>query len=424
MHFRKVSAISLILSLLVLVSTAIASTSSDFDAGMESFTLADYGKALTYFKRAEKGGLKGAQLTYNLGSVYYKLKQYELSKQYFEKLVDHESLAFHAHYNLALIENRLGHKKSAIELFEISTQLTDDAQLIALANKQIETLTGLKPKGPKQKTWFAFVSPSYGYDSNITHLPSSAASSDSGSFLQALAFADWQLYENKADSLHTSLTYFSRNYSGSEDYDNDSIALGTEYRNQFDTWNLSYGLELGQSSFSGKDYLANTGLIFDARTKLSKEKEIRFHAKHEDISSQSNQFAFLDGTKTAVKAGYTLKIVQKEFRFDYDLELNDRQDTATENFSPTRHQFGFRYVDKLTATLKAGLRLDFRVSNYQTMPSQDRNDRRTRIRLDGRYLLNTNWSIKTELLFTRNRSSENNFSYNNNLLIISMNALF
>ena len=129
--------------LLVQAAIALASPSDDFDAGVQSFTEGNYGQALKHFKRAEKGGMKTALIRYNLGSVYYKLKQYELSKRYFEKLTRDKKLGYLAYYNLALLEHKLGHDKLAIELFEKSAQLTDQVEFKALADKQINTLKGL-----------------------------------------------------------------------------------------------------------------------------------------------------------------------------------------------------------------------------------------------------------------------------------------
>ena len=82
-------------------------------------------------------------MSYNLGSVYYKINQYELSKRYFEKLTDDKNLGHLAYYNLALIEYRLGRDQSAIKLFEKSARSTDDTGLKRLADKQINTLKGL-----------------------------------------------------------------------------------------------------------------------------------------------------------------------------------------------------------------------------------------------------------------------------------------
>jgi tetratricopeptide (TPR) repeat protein len=129
--------------LLAPTSIALAKPTDHFDAGILFFTQGNYDQALEHFKRAEKGGIKTAQMSYNLGSVYYKVKQYELSKRYFEKLTHDNNLHHLAYYNLALIEYRLGRNKSAIKLFEISARSTDDTGLKTLADKQIKILSGL-----------------------------------------------------------------------------------------------------------------------------------------------------------------------------------------------------------------------------------------------------------------------------------------
>ena len=419
MHARFILKPILFILIMVKVSAVIAAPSDDFDAGVKSFTKQNYAQALDHFLRAENGGMADARLLYNLGSVYYKLEQYERSKSYFESLVDDENLGALAYYNLGLIEHKAGQDRSAIELFEKSSKSTQDASLQALAYKQIETL-----RGRQQKPWFGFASASYGYDSNITLLPSSAASDEAGDFLQLLALADWKLHGNTASSFHATALYLNRDFRDSNSFDDDSITLGAEYRNRIDNWKLTYGLELGQSTFGGEDYLATTGLIIRAKTGLSNNREVRLRLNLEDISSRSDQFDFLDGNRLLFQAGYRLKIRQHEFRFEYDLETNDRENTATENFSPTRNRIGVRYFDKISRQTRLGTGIDYRVSDYESVPSQDRYDKRSRIRFDARHKLNPTWTIQAELLFTNNQSSEKDAEYGKYLATSSINALF
>lgn len=405
--------------IMVKVSAVIAAPSDDFDAGVKSFTNENYEQALDHFLRAENGGMADARLLYNFGSVYYKLEQYERSKSYFESLVDDDNFGALAYYNLGLIEHKTGQDKSAIELFLKSTKSTDNANLQALAYKQIETL-----RGRQQKPWFAYASASYGYDSNITLLPSSSASDESGDFLQLLALADWKLHGNKANSFHATALYLNRDFRDSNSFDDDSITLGAEYRNRINNWKLTYGLDVGQSTFGGEDYLTTTGLMIKAKTGLSDNREVRLRLNLEDISSRSDQFDFLDGNRVLFKAGYRLKIRQHEFRFEYDLEINDRENTDTESFSPTRNKIGVRYFDKISSQTRIGTGIDYRVSDYKSVPSQDRDDKRTRLRFDARHKLNPTWSIQAELLVTDNQSSEKDSEYDKYLVSSSINALF
>jgi tetratricopeptide (TPR) repeat protein len=398
---------------------AAASPAADFDAGNRSFNQKNYRQALEYFKRAESGGMRDARLDYNLGSVYYRLGQYANSKRYFEKLGGHPNLGALAYYNLGLIEHRTGDSASAIELFEKSAQTTQDANLKALANRQIETLAD-----QQQKNWFAFVSASYGYDSNITLLPSTAASDESGDFLQTLALAEWTLQDNKTDSIHVSAMYLSSDYIDSSSFDDDSLTLGAEYRDRIDEWKLSYLIEFGRSTFSGEDYLATTGLVVGARTALSEQRELRLRLTLEDISDRSNEFDFLDGSRSALSASYRIKVEQREYRFEYDLEFNDRKNTATESFSPTRHRARFRYFDRITDRVEIGAAIEFRESDYKSVPAQDRNDERTRVRLEGKYRLDPTWTTQAELTYTDNESSDKTSEYHKYQVVVSINALF
>ena len=119
---------------------ALTSPSDDFTSGIQFFEQGSYTQALTHFARAEKAGMDNSQLIYNLGSVHYKLEHYQLSKSYFVKLIDDNTLGPVAYYNQGLIEHKLGREDAAIKLFEKCAQSTGDDQLQSLAEKQIITL--------------------------------------------------------------------------------------------------------------------------------------------------------------------------------------------------------------------------------------------------------------------------------------------
>ena len=419
MNVRVTFNISVFVLLLAQATVAVAGSADDFDAGIRYFADNNYPLALEYFKRAEDAGMHSAQLDYNLGSVYYTLGQYEASNRYFENLTSDKNLGALAYYNLGLIAHKSGDDNKAIELFETSSTSTQDAGLASLAEKQIKTLRSLRPK-----TWFAYVSASYGYDSNITLLSSSTASDESGSFLQTLALADWKISGNDASGLHTSVLFISNDYQESNDFDDNSFTLGAEYRQRIDDWKLAYGLEWGQSTYAEEDYLTTAGLALKAKTRVSNKGEIRLRLRYEDISNRSPQFDFLDGSRTQLKAEYRFKTKPREYRFEYLQEFNDRQNTATESFSPTRQGLSFRYFNDLSATTRIGMGLQFRDSDYQSVPSQNRNDERTRLRLESRYKINSDWSVESEIIYTDNQSSEKGSSYDKYLASISLNALF
>lgn len=412
----------LLLPSIITFKQALASPVDDFNAGIEAFQQNQYSKALDYFLKAESEGLESVQLKYNLASVYYRLEQYQLSRRYFKTLLSDPALVFQAQYSLALIEHKTGNKDGAIELFEKSIELTKDPRLIALVNKQIDTLKGQTTKKPKN--WFIYLSPAYGYDSNIANTPSSTPTDLSGSFLQALIYSEIKLYTRDKNGLHLLFTHLSKDYQDNSDYDLSTSILGTEYRTLFRGWNVDYGLDIGRSSFGDDDYLSRETVKISSKKKLSSRRELRLALRFENISSLSNQYDFLDGDRTEFKTQYRVKDQLREYRVIYQLELNDRRDTLTQNFSPTRNLIGLEYLDNFGEKIKAGIKLDYRDSKYGSTGVQNRRDKRTRFGMNGDYQLGSNWTAKLEVIFTRNQSSIDTSEYRNHITTLSLNTLF
>ena len=412
----------LLLETIITCGQALALPVDDFNAGIDAFQQNQYSQALEFFLKAKSDGLDNAQLNYNLASVYYKLEQYPLSRRYFKTLLSDPALAFQAQYSLALIEHKTGNKDGAIELFEKSIELTKEPRLIALVKRQIDTLSGGKIKKPMN--WFIYLSPAYGYDSNIANTPSSNPTDLSGSFLQALIYSEIELYTQSKNSLHLLFTHLSKNYQDNSDFNLSTSILGTEYRTWFRGWNLDYGLDIGRSSFGGDDYLSRETIKISSKRQVTSNRELRLALRLENISSLSSQYDFLDGDRTEIKTQYRVKQHHREYRFIYQLEHNDRRDTDTQNFSPTRHLIGLEYRNSFAGRFKAGVKLDYRDSQYEPTDAQTRRDKRTRFGVNGDYPLGSNWTAKLEILLTRNQSSIEASEYRSHITTLSLYTLF
>ncbi len=81
-------------------------------------------------------------------------------------------------------------------------------------------------------------------------------------------------------------------------------------------------------------------------------------------------------------ASYRVDSGPREYRFEYGLEANDRKNTETESFSPTRHRLRLRYFHQLGASAEVGGSLEFRDSDYKGVSGDDRHDQRSRVRLE------------------------------------------
>jgi tetratricopeptide (TPR) repeat protein len=348
----------LLLPLLISPAAAAASPADDeFDAGARAFREQDYRQALYHFTRAEKAGMRAARLDYNFGVVFYRLEQYAESRRYFEKLQGHPTLGALAlaYYNLGLIAHKSGDRAGAIDWFEKCAEISADDNLAELANQQIAKLGGRQPK-----PWFGYVSAVYGYDSNITLLPSSAAADESGDFVQALALGEYALREAETESYHLTALLLATDFLDGSDFDDDLLVLGAEYRRRAGDWRLDYRIEFGTSTFGGEDYVDTVATGLSARTELDQDRELRLRLTLEDVSEGSSEFAFLDGSRAELWASYRIDVDRREYRFEYGLEANDRENTATESFSPTYHRFRLRYFDQISTRIELGASFEFR----------------------------------------------------------------
>ncbi len=416
-HYGRMLPILVIL--LLGFQNANATPAEDFDAGVRAFERKNYPQALEYFRRAEDAGMDSAVLLFNLGSVYYRLEQYPRSRQYFARLMDDPELGALAAYNLGLIAYKTGNQQAAIEYFERSAKSTDDVDLRILAYRQIEKLAGraLKP-------WFAYASVAYGYDSNITVLPSSTASEQTGYFVQPILLGDWRLSGDADRGLHATALYVERDYRDSDSFDDDSYRLGGVFHDRAGKWRLEYGVDYGQSTFGGDDYLTETGLFVNANNRFAGQRELRLHLRLEDIANRSAEFEFLDGNRQLFEAEYRAQSRPREYRLEYAFEINDRANTATESFSPVRHTIGVRYYHDYGKQTRLGAGFDYRLSDYRQVPAQDRRDERARLRIDARHRLNATFDLQAELLFTDNQSTEPESEYDKYQLTVSVSALF
>lgn len=419
MFSSSFSKIIFLSALLINTASAIASPKDNVVLGMQYFDKGNYIGALEHFKKAEAAGLTTAQLTYNFASAYYKLAQYQLSKEHFIELINNNELAFEASYSLGLIEHKLGRNKQAIRWFEKSEDSTSNAKLKALARKQINSIVSLD-----DKPWFGFVSTSLGYDTNIAYAPSSIASNRSGTLLKVIGYADWDLSKSITKGFHLGAIYFSNNYINSNEFDDDSLAIFAELHKPVDKWDITYGFGLGESTYAHANYLDTTSIYSKARTTVSKGKEFRIELKRDEISSRSNQFLYLEGSRTALKVDYRLTKKSREYRLNTGLEFNQRNNTVAASFSPTRFEVGTRIIKKISNGYKVAAELGIRLSEYKTVATQNRSDKRLRIKLEGTHKINAVWTGKTEFIYINNRSSEAGSQYSKSMILASIYSVF
>lgn len=399
------------------------------------FQQKDYLQAKEYFTRAllksEEQGEVPASLYYNIGTVCYKLEQYEQSRSYYEKLLTDKKLNAVALYNIALIENRQGNKEATIDTLKQSRSLTDEPQLVALIDQQLKKLVKKKPVRRKKityKDWHAYLYLSYGYDSNIKYAPLEVASNESGSFGQAIGIFDKVIVGKgtgaKQHALLFTSSIFLSNYFSTDFNDYNLFDIGLRYAFPVNQWRNKIDLNLKKSTYGHEDYQRTSAVTFRTRRHFSNKDVFRLRYRYEQIDSLSTRFDYLEGSRQRFWLGYQWIWPSDAVHLWYQLELNDRANTATRNYSPTRNSIRLRYEKNLDRRNKIYGEYEYRHSEYDPTAIQDRQDDRSSFLLAYVNDIALNWQLLARWRYRTNRSTDSVYSYDRHIAMLTLRKLF
>lgn len=422
----------------VLADSHAVSTDQDyFRSATEFFNNGEYDKARTDFEKSLKLSSQEQSrsvLYYNLGSVCYKLKDFEASQYYFEKLLNDEKLGAVAFYNLALIKNQQNDKQAAIENLEKSKLRTNDAQLQALINRQLATLKGnqanhMASNGrSKYKDWHAYIYLSPGYDSNINFAPLEVGSDQSGKFVQGVGWFDKVIsgdVSNKKDSflLFTSSVFLS-NYFSTDFNDYNIYDFGLRYRFRLNKWHNTFDMNLKQSSYGHSDYQRIYAVTARTKRRVTDRDTVSLRYRYEQINSLNTLYDYLEGNRHRIRATYRINRVDDSLLLLYELEINNRRNTLRRNYSPTRDAFRLRYEKVLAAQQRVFLETEYRRSDYEPTSFQDRLDNRTAYSIGYIYDFPDDWQLRAQWRFQKNRSNDSIFTYDRHVGLLTIRKSF
>jgi len=413
--------------------------SGNLSLASKQYKQGEYAQAKVYYERAlnqaQQQGKPTNTIYYNLGSVCYQLKQYDQSKLYFEKLLNHNKLKAVAYYNLALIENKQGNKKSTIDYLHQSRKVSTDPQLSKLVDQQLLKLINQKPQRTKTvtyKDWHAYLYLSPGYDSNIRFAPADIASNESGSFLQFYGLFDKRIAGKgngiKDPALLITTSVFLSNYFSTDFNDYNIFDIGLRYLLPVNKWRNSIELNIKKSTYGHSDYLGYYVATFKTRRRFSGGNTLRLRYRYEQINSLQPRYDYLEGYRQKLRLGYQFKWPSDLVDIWYELELNDRENLKTNtldlNYSPTRNTFRVRYEKKINATNRVYGELEYRHSDYDPTPTQDRLDKRSGYLLAYVNDIAKDWQLLARWGFRSNRSTEPVFSYDRHVVLLTLRKSF
>jgi hypothetical protein len=410
-----------------------------FNRGKQLFAAGQYADAKAAFDHVlisqQEQGEVSAAVYYNLGSVCYRLEDFDCARKHFQRLArddryadDYAALAY---YNLALVENRDGNPEAAVEALQDSRAVTSDPKLIALVNKQLAKLRKTEPRRTTTSTvkdWHSFVYLRHGYDSNIRFAPLEVASNESGDFLQFIGTIDKRIVgegsTTKEPGLFVNAVLFATNYYSTDFNDFSLLNAGIRYDHLLHGWRNRIAANYTTSTYGKDDYLESTSLTLQTRKTLANDDQLQLRYRYEDIDSLLPVYDYLRGSRQRLRVGYQLTWPQDIVQLWYELELNDRQNTVSRNYSPTRHTLRLRYETMLDRRNRLYGEYAFRDSDYEPTLTQDRKDERSLLTLAYVNDFAPGWQAEARWRFFTNRSTDTIYSYDRHIVFLSVRKLF
>jgi len=421
MQYNNISGkqgIFLLLSLVLMffASSVYAQTADEeFSRAQQLFSKGEYKQALSGFQKAQKMGMAGPALEYNLGVTQYKLKNYSQASVHFSNLLKDKNMRPLAAFNLGLAYDKLGRRAEAIKWFRVAYDETGDRKLKTLAWQALDQM-GVKVAKPFKQSLDGMVGLLYGNDTNVID-PVNPTSNISDTFTELYA----GLYYNMSPSLKLNTFYLSQDYSVANSYDFSLLDLGLEKSFTTGQWDNSAEAMFTTSTLGGQSYQDSVGAQFEGKIGITDTHDLRTRYRVEQISSTTR--SYLQGTRQKIRIE-RLEHSNPGNKLMYELEMNDRANSATSSYSPTRHTLRYYRYFRLSENWRADGYVGYRSSVYSQVAGVTRSDQRVRLKARVRRNIGKSVQLLGEYSYSNNNSSVAAYSYSRNLFSLGIKANF
>ncbi len=408
----------IVMAMLMLVAfESRASAEEDFESGKELFKSARYSEALKKFEQARKQGLKTVALYYNLGSTYYKLGDYSNAARNYHIVRQYPEMKALAEYNLGLVSVQMEDPVEAQKWFAAVIAGTDDKKLLRLSRAQLERAQ------KNAKPWSVFAGLAFGYDNNINVIPEDEFPAGvSDTYLDVSAMAEVLLSGRKREGYLAEVLYSSIDYSDENNFDQALLRLGLNKTKTINDWQSSVKLNIDQFTYGGEDLQTVYRLEGQVKKDLSKNDRLSLRLRYDDVNMDNDRYSYLEGSMQQFRIEMRHAGKSAIQRYYYELELNNREDTSTTSYSPTRHTFRGIYTKLLDNKWSYSGDLAFRLSEYPRPGA--RTDNRWKLSLSTDYRLDKTLKVKFKLMHTINESDDASYDYDRTLLSVGFSKLF
>ena len=409
-----------ILLVALLVPAAAAASDDSWQQGLHAFQQNDYESALVFFHSARDAGQGGPAVHYNIGVCQYKLARYLDAKKTFELIESRfpEFLAL-AEYNLGLVALKLNRNDDARQHFRKSYDLsTDDETLRTLS----ATMLGrTEPESEISPSWYGAIGFRAGYDDNVAlrdelGLPlGTTAESPVADFYGSLGIPFTDGGEFRFDAGLYAVRYFD-----TDEFDQNAVRAGVLYDHHHGQWRTRAGVHAGYGTLGGDgfDQTGTLSLRLDRRLTQSSSLGIRY--RYDEISAAESLFSGIEGSRQRIDAGYRWYSADRSLLVNFQVESNDRADPGV---SPTRNKLriDYRFTPLTGWGYEAGA--EYRSSDYDDLDPKRTEDLIT-LKLGISRMLNEDWQILAEYLYSDNDSDDSTFTYDRNRLTLALMRIF
>jgi tetratricopeptide (TPR) repeat protein len=401
---------------------AQASAMEDYNNGIEFYKRGEYTSAIASFKSAEKNGMESASLYYNLGSAYFKIKQYSASKHYYTLVKQYSDKRALAEFNLGMIALEQNEYEEALTHFRYAESNSSDNRIADAAKQTIASLTGTV------KRWSAYAAASFGYDDNINVTPDNVALGLDDTFYNIYASTDLLILGKRKSGWLLNAAFFTIDYSDSDSFDQDFYTVGLRNEHQTSSWNTTTQLKYGRSYFGGDDFQRFYKLDILGVRPLPGNARIILQYRFDELFSENSNYDYLEGWRQRAQIRYSRNTTSSNLQIYYEGELNNGGELVTSlysyEYSPTRHTLGTRYTHKYSEKWHLTGDLAYRTSVFPASSTLDRDDTRWTIDLLLEYRIDPTFVLKSDVKYIQNDSSVDVYTYDKTLITLGMSKLF
>ncbi|MDH5423689.1 MAG: hypothetical protein OEY29_01690 [Gammaproteobacteria bacterium] len=425
----------ILLGLIGFVATPVSLAAETTQNKIKKPEAGQYTQQLAYYLQKEQENHSDPLVTYNLGVIFYKLKQYPQAKVRFQKLLSVDAYHLVAKYNLGLVAYKSGDTKKAIQWFrEISAHthpFKSSDSIIKLAKVQLDKLSQSDIVINKKKTVRAlnnYLFAYYGYDDHLIDPIGNVITGDD--FLNIYALHTFTFDNAALEGISWKFDVYSKDYSDLNGYDYNVI--GTDFGKQLvrKNWRHSLRVRLDKSTYGATDYQSATRLELKTQYVLSAHKA-SVHYRYYDITSDNVLYDAYEGNRQQLGFIYTRVIKPHRLKLTLEFEDNDRADDKTlgvvnQSYSASRSKMKFDWSYQFNASWKSSLSYEHNSTRYNDMNSagivRDETLAGSQARL--KYRLQKNWWLVSDLAYTDNVSNIAQYSYTRSVMRVGINGSF